>query len=114
MPIQPPWFAEGLAVYLENMTFDRESHRALLGEESKSSLEWLRRTQLLWSSSILFEQQSGVFTDPHATATFYASSWFFVDYLLNEQGQRFGEFERRLAHLEPWRQAWQAAFAGSA
>ena len=38
MPLQPPWFAEGPAVYLENVKFDPATRQAAMGELSLDSL----------------------------------------------------------------------------
>jgi hypothetical protein len=42
LPLQPAWFAEGLAVYLENKRLDGASGQVVMGEASKESLLWMK------------------------------------------------------------------------
>ncbi len=54
MPVMPPWLAEGMATYMESLTFDRETGQASLGGLSKSSIEWLKTTSVMVRSANLF------------------------------------------------------------
>lgn len=110
MPMQPPWFAEGLAVYLESVRLDREAGVALMGDMSATSVEWMNRTKVLMRSSKLFSAKSYHSNDDMERSSFYSSSWFLVHYLLNEQGEAFGQFQRGLSRRVPWKRAWQEAF----
>jgi tetratricopeptide (TPR) repeat protein len=112
MPFQPPWFSEGLATYLETTRYDRSSHLAVMGATSESKLAWLRATRSLLSSQKLFAVKERTYDDVRETQSFYASAWFLVHYLLNGESIRFANFQRRLAHLEGWRDAWEEAFPG--
>jgi hypothetical protein len=44
--------------------------------------------------------------------TFYVGSWFLVTYLLNGEADAFGQFQKQLHRLVPWRRAWDESFAG--
>jgi hypothetical protein len=63
MPLQPPWFAEGLAVYLENVKFDPATRQAAMGELSLDSLRWLGQTSVVIRVSRLFALQNAVQQD---------------------------------------------------
>ena len=110
MPLQPPWFAEGLAVYLQNVKLDPDTRRAAMGEVSGSSAKWLGETHVLIRASKLFAAETSHNQDPAETASFYASSWLLVHYLLNQEPEAFGRFQLALTRLTPWSQAWHEAF----
>lgn len=110
MPVQPRWFAEGLAVYLENTRFDPKTRRATLGGVSSDSADWLRETGVLVRSSRLFSMRESLQEDPRETASFYASAWLFVHYLINHEGEAFSRYQAKLAQLVPPHAAWQASF----
>lgn len=110
-PLQPAWFSEGLAVYLENTRHDRRSGRVVLGEASAESLRWLQERSSFASAALLFDTSS-----PHSAGprdeSFHAGSWFLVTYLLNGETASFELFQKRLHQLVPWRRAWDEAFDG--
>ncbi|HKO92614.1 MAG TPA: DUF1570 domain-containing protein, partial [Polyangiaceae bacterium] len=105
IPVQPTWFAEGLATFLETLTVDRATGRARLGEISKSSAAWLQGH--LWSSGKLFATSEALSIDPRESASFYSSSWLLMHYLLNQHNVAFGRFQQQLAKLRDWRVVWQ-------
>lgn len=110
MPMMPPWLAEGMATYMESLTFDRETGQASLGGLSKSSIEWLKATNFIVRSANLFGLDTFRHDDARNAASFYSSAWLLVHFLLNEHGEVFGRFQSRLAKLEGWREAWDAEF----
>jgi hypothetical protein len=110
MPIQPLWFSEGLAEYLETVSFDAAAGQATMGKSSVDNIEWLTHTRVFIRSAKLFETTTTDIADPREQASFYASSWLLVHYLLHEQPQGFGRFQLGLTRLVPWREAWAAAF----
>jgi hypothetical protein len=112
MPVQPPWFAEGLAEYLDTLRYDRVAQRATIGEGSDDNLRWLLASGVFMRSSKLFATRPLDNADPREQASFYASSWLLVHYLLDREGEAFGQFQLGLTRLVPWQQAWQAAFPG--
>lgn len=110
MPIQPAWFAEGLATYLETVSYDRSTHQAVLGRPPADHVNWLRGTGVMIRSERLFAASRPDHDDMRETMSFYSSSWLLVHYLLNRESERFGDFQRRLGRLEEWHDAWQASF----
>jgi hypothetical protein len=112
MPMMPPWLAEGMATYMESLTFARETGHASLGGISKSSIEWLKATSVMVRSANLFRLDTFQHEDVRNAASFYSSAWLLIHFLLNEHGEAFGRFQSRLAKLEGWREAWEAEFHG--
>jgi hypothetical protein len=110
MPIQPLWFAEGLAEYLATFSIDADAQQATMGKTSDDNIRWLTETHVFIRSARLFEATSTDISDPREQASFYASSWLLVHYLLHEQPEAFGKFQLGLTRLVPWREAWAAAF----
>jgi len=112
LPLQPPWLAEGLAEYLEGFRFDAERRNVIVGEVSTGHVAWLKHTKTLMSSTRLFAATAQHSADWREGVSFYAGSWFLVHYLLNRQGEAFGQFQRSLTRLVPWKRAWEDAFPG--
>jgi hypothetical protein len=112
LPLQPRWLAEGLASYLEGFRFDAERRTVVAGESSPRYVGWLKQTKTLMSSSRLFAETALEAHDPREDVSFYAGAWFLVHYLLNERGEAFGQFQRSLMRLTPWKRAWEEAFPG--
>jgi hypothetical protein len=117
LPVQPPWLAEGLAQYLEGVQLDpvkkkHEQRYAVMGTVSEESVSWLQRSRFTLDSERLFEMHTQHAGEPRQVRSFYAGSWFLVNYLLNMQGKPFVEFQERLSRMTPWRQAWQESFPG--
>lgn len=112
LPIQPPWLAEGLAVYLEHTKYDRASGRGVMGTASRQHAQYLVDLKTFVSSQKLFDTTHVIDVDVRANGWFYASAWSLVNYLMNAESEGFGAFQTRLAHLVGWRQAWQEAFPG--
>lgn len=109
LPRQPRWFAEGLSSFLETAHLNDEGTQAVFGEPHRGFLAYVRESP--WMT--LEELWRWDFSTPKGQPQHYASSWFWVHYLLNEQGPRFTDFQMRLARAEEPRQAFEAAFAGA-
>ncbi len=112
LPIQPTWFAEGMATYLETTQYDPATHLAIMGEASELRLGWLTGTRQFWPTADLFAARESIDLDPRVSSLFYSSAWLFIYYLMNAESERFAQFQTRLAHLDEWQNAWQEAFAG--
>jgi tetratricopeptide (TPR) repeat protein len=112
VPIQPIWFSEGMATFLENTRYDGETGTAVLGGASESRLSWLSHSGAFTPAKDLFEAKTAIDVDARVSASFYASAWLLVHYLLNEDGDRFAAFQSRLAHLQEWQEAWHTSFSG--
>ena len=112
LPIQPTWFAEGMATYLETTKYDSATHTAIMGDASESHLRSIARNGGFTSAVKLFAAQGAIDLDPRVSFSFYSSAWLFLCYLMNAEADRFAEFQRRLAHLQDWQRAWDATFPG--
>lgn len=112
LPIQPTWLAEGMATYLETTKYDASTHMAVMGEASKSHLQWVTGIRQFTPTAALFATRNSIDLDPRVSASFYASSWLFFYYLMNAESDAFGQFQTRLARLQEWQQAWQELFPG--
>jgi len=111
-PLQPAWFAEGLAVYLENTRYDGSSHEVVMGEASEYSLSWMTGLRFFASAERLLGATSPHSDDWRDVTTFYAGAWFLVTYLMNGETEGFGQFQKRLHQLVPWQRAWNESFDG--
>ncbi len=108
---QPRWFAEGLATYLETVSLGKEGTEAVIGLPHAQSLAYVRlarwmKLEGLWR----WDQELRSIEDPTGH---YASSWLWVYYLMEEHGQRFSDFQVRLALAEDPKKAFEEAFAGA-
>jgi hypothetical protein len=112
LPLQPPWLAEGLAMYLEGIEIDRAGGQVAVGAASTDRVEGLKSATVTPSTSQLFATLEPSAVDPRDTASFYLGSWALVHYLLDERPQAFGRFQRALTRLTPWRTAWEQSFPG--
>ncbi|HVZ31867.1 MAG TPA: hypothetical protein VG963_05545, partial [Polyangiaceae bacterium] len=80
LPIQPPWLAEGLAVYLERTTYDRASGQGMMGTPSRQRVQYLVDQRTFQASEKLFDTTHAIDLDLRATEWFYASAWSLVHY----------------------------------
>jgi Tfp pilus assembly protein PilF len=108
---QPRWFAEGLASYLETVSLGKDGKEAVIGGLHSRNLAYLgvkrwMKLEELWG----WDQEYADIKDP---SRHYASSWLWVYYLVNKHGQRFSDFQVRLALAEEPRKAFEEAFAGA-
>jgi hypothetical protein len=106
LPIQPAWYAEGLAQFFQTAHYDRGLGRSLLGQPDQHLYQSFRNTSPLPLEQLL----GGVPTDHFEVPRFYATSWLLVHYLMNHREKEFIHFRRRLGELEPAPQAFHAEF----
>lgn len=110
-PLQPAWYSEGMASFLEGLQYDRATQRAILGEVPEPMLRVLKRVGRKASSTKqVFATSRALHGDAGMTFQFYFTSWLMVHYLLNHHEQPFSQFQRDLAELRDWREAWAARF----
>jgi hypothetical protein len=107
LPIEPRWYAEGIATYLETTRYDREQGRAILGEIAEDRYRFLQVGGGLMSSEDLWKPVPDDLMD---VSRFYATSWLLVHYLMNHRPEQFARFQHRLGALEPGPQAFRAEF----
>ncbi|HEX8703536.1 MAG TPA: DUF1570 domain-containing protein [Myxococcaceae bacterium] len=108
---QPRWFAEGLATYLETVSLSKDGTEVVIGTPHSQNLAHVRlkrwmKLEALWR----WDEEFHTIKDP---SSHYASSWLWVYFLMEEHGQRFSDFQVRLALAEDPRKAFEEAFAGA-
>jgi hypothetical protein len=110
-PLQPAWYSEGMASFLEGLQYDRATHRAILGEVPPNMLRVLKTPgRTAGSTRELFDAPRAVHEDAWETSRFYFTSWLLVHYLMNHQGEPFYQFQLDLSALHDWREAWSQRF----
>jgi hypothetical protein len=111
-PLQPAWYSEGMACFLEGLAYDRATQRAILGGIPEPMVRVLTRVGRSASSSEgLFSARSAIHEDAEKTSHFYFTSWLLVHYLINHHGEPFIEFQRDLSQLRDWRESWSTRFS---
>jgi len=106
LPAQPPWYAEGVASFLQTIRYDRGTGRSSVGEPEEGLYRYFRGGGPLELEALLGRMP----TDPLARQRFYATSWLLTHYLRNKRPQGWEALRRRLEHLEPGAQAFRAEF----
>lgn len=110
-PLQPAWYSEGMASFLEGLQYDRASHRAILGEVPPNMLRVLKTPgRTAGGTEQLFGARRAVHEDAWETSRFYFTSWLLVHYLMNHHGESFYQFQLDLGLLRDWREAWSQRF----
>ncbi len=110
-PLQPPWYSEGMASFLEGLEYDRATQRVIMGGIPEPIVKVLRSVGRKASSTEgLFVAPSALHDDELTTSRFYFTSWLLVHYLINHHGQPFIQFQRDLSKLRDWREAWSSSF----
>lgn len=110
-PLQPAWYSEGMASFLEGLQYDRASHRAILGEVPPTMLRVLKTPgRSAGSIEELFDAPHAVHENAWETSRFYFTSWLLVHYLMNHQDEPFYRFQLDLSALRDWREAWSQRF----
>jgi hypothetical protein len=110
-PLQPAWYSEGMASFMEGAQYDRATHRAILGEVPPTMSRVLRTPgRSAGSVQQIFDAPVAVSEDAWVTSRFYFTSWLLVHYLMNHQDEPFYHFQLDLAALRNWREAWADRF----
>lgn len=110
-PLQPAWYSEGMASFLEGLQYDRVTHQAILGEVPPNMLRVLKTPgRTAGGTEQLFGAPRAVHEDAWETSRFYFTSWLLVHYLMNHHGEPFYQFQLDLGLLRDWREAWSQRF----
>jgi hypothetical protein len=99
-PVQPRWFAEGLAKYLEPYKWNEEGTSIELGLPNLNAYQTYMKNRSQgaaeareWGNASLAEGES--------SRTLYGYSWALVHFLINTDPQRFAQTMRLLAEHHP-------------
>lgn len=109
-PIEPRWYAEGVATFLETTRYDRETRQASLGEPSETRLAFFQVRGRVRGPSPIEELLGPPPTDLFELSRFYGTSWLLTHYLVNQRPQAYQRFKRRINALEPGSAAFRAEF----
>jgi tetratricopeptide (TPR) repeat protein len=105
-PHQEPWFAEGLAQFVESVAKVGRDGRRWAGGEPMIGVVAESINNLV-PVTYLFGLRPG---DVVNLPAFYATSWVVYRFLWNERGPQFTEYRRRLSAGESPDDAWVRAF----
>jgi hypothetical protein len=107
MRLQPRWFAEGTATYLETLRYDEQTGAIEIGHhpDGYEYLDYMKPVTVQelwdWGESTPYEE---------LRHRLYATSWAAVHYLFDKRPADIVEFERALARGEEARKAWNQIF----
>jgi hypothetical protein len=105
-PIQPPWFAEGFANYLQSVHFDPEKKVVNMGIPPK----WIGRvtpSSRMTTADILAVTKAHEAESEEVRRSFYANAWLLVTHLMNHHTSGFGDFQQGIGLLQDWRGVWK-------
>jgi tetratricopeptide (TPR) repeat protein len=107
MRLQPRWFAEGTAAYLETIRYDEKTGAVEIGRHPTDYqyLEYMKpvTTEELWDWD-----KSTPYDD--LRARLYATSWAVAHYLFDQRPTELLDYERALARGQDSRKAWTEIF----
>jgi hypothetical protein len=108
LPIQPPWFAEGLATFFETLTYDRSTRTARAGLPSASRLAGLQRMGRLRARELI-ETAREPAGGPEG-GRFENSCWLMFHDLVAKHAAGLARFQDLVRGLTDWPSAWKQAF----
>jgi len=106
LPIQPLWYSEGVATFLETLRYDRPNIRAQIGEPA-----WGRYVDSAGSHGLSAPDLLGARSLPpgEKLTEFENRSWLLVHYLINKRPEAFVRLQNDLLSLKSPIQAWATA-----
>jgi hypothetical protein len=111
LPIQPPWYSEGVATYFETLTYDRTTGVARVGPPPLARLHELHSGGR-WVPEELVRCRRAPGEGP-ALGRFESSSWLLFHYLVDIHPAELERFQELVRELAPWEEAWTRAFHAS-
>jgi hypothetical protein len=109
LPFQPPWYAEGLATFLETLTYDRATGVASVGFPPAGRLAALRGGGR-WSPEELVRCTVAP-REGTAGGRFEDSSWLLFHDLVDKRAEGLTHFQELTRALTPSVEAWGRAFS---
>jgi hypothetical protein len=106
LPMQPRWYSEGVATFLETLQYDRASGRAQIGEPSwqrygdSAGVQGLSAPDLLAARTVPAGDKGPEFED---------RAWLLVHYLINKRPEAFARLQTELLGLKSSTEAWSTA-----
>jgi hypothetical protein len=107
IPVEPQWFAEGLAGYFETVRIDVAGKKAELGRPLDFRLQEIHRKGLMPIAQLFACSKPTCMDD-----RFYASAWAVVTYLVNQHPTELVQYLQRLHETTEDQQAalWDEVF----
>jgi len=105
--LQPRWFAEGLATYLETVRYDEKTGAVEVGRHPPD-FQYLKYSK----HAFLDELWDWDRAEPYDSmqACLYQTSWGILHYLIDERPDDLRDFERALANGDDRKRAWEQMF----
>ncbi|HKU40619.1 MAG TPA: hypothetical protein VJR89_20805, partial [Polyangiales bacterium] len=103
LPVQPPWFAEGVAVYFQTAYFAPEQ-QLIVGEPPRDLQRVLLKEGHEPASKLLSAESAEL------RPRFYASAWLLVHYLMSEHADGFVKLREAFREGLTREAAWAQAF----
>ncbi len=108
LPVQPPWFAEGLATFFETLTYDRSARIAHAGVPPASRVAGLQQFGRLRARELI-EAAREPAGGPEL-GRFENSCWLLFHDLVSKHSAGLARFQDLVRGLTDWPSAWQQAF----
>lgn len=108
LPLQPPWFSEGVASFFETLSYDRKAATAKIGYPSDMRLAALGNLGRLSAAEVIPGTLD--FTDTRQIARFEATSWAVFHYLIDEHPNELDRYQALIGNFTPAAEAWSLAF----
>jgi len=107
LPVQPRWFAEGIATFLATVRYDRANGLSILGEADAQYVANFR----FRGPTPFVELMTGTLPDDEAAASrFYATAWMLTNFLYNRRRAGWGNLQDRLGRLQRGSEAFMEEF----
>jgi tetratricopeptide (TPR) repeat protein len=104
-PIQPAWYAAGLAKFLETVSYDR--HSGLVEAGAPPDVARVCRTGKIRASRLIDDQFS---EDSPDLLAFEARAWLLVHFLVNQRPREFDRLSAALEAATSTQEAWARLF----
>jgi tetratricopeptide (TPR) repeat protein len=106
-PVQPRWFSEGLAGFVETVGSSEPRCRGRVGAVSVQRARSVSDGRLPTAGELL--SWAGAIDDDRP-GSFHAGSWLLFGWLWNARSAQFAGYQRALSRGDPPDGAWRAAF----
>jgi hypothetical protein len=107
LPLEPPWFSEGIATYFETIVYDRAAGEVRVGLANAGRYAELERGWKRFSEPVVHSH-----TVPPGAAgwVFEGRSWLLFHLLADHHPAELARFQELMRQLTPSDRAWQQAF----
>ena len=100
-PVQPRWFAEGMAQFLEAVYYSEDEKSVVLGGVNVNAYREYRAVRRITVRDTLSWTQGVASLAQTDAVGLYGTSWFLVHWLYNTQTEAFGKYQEALGRSSP-------------